>query len=69
MLPVLGAEADAFSIKDSISGVVTKFSTGMQEVATQGLDLIGKAAPFIIAVVGAGVVIGMGIKWVKKIKS
>lgn len=68
MLPVLGAEAEAFSIKDSVSGVVTKFTGGMQDVATQGLDLITKAAPFIIAIVGAGVVIRMGIKWLKSVK-
>ena len=70
MIPVLGAEnpENTFSIAESIGGVVTKFTSGMGEVAKQGIELISSAAPYIIAVVGAGIAIGMGIKWLKQIR-
>lgn len=70
MIPVLGAEnpENTFSIAESIGGVVTKFTSGMGEVAKQGIELISSAAPYIIGVVGAGIAIGMGIKWLKQIR-
>lgn len=65
---VLGAEGAAFSVSDSIKSVTTQFAAGMKDVADAGLGLLGDAAPFIIAVVGAGVVLSFGVKWIKKIR-
>lgn len=69
LLNVLGAEGETtFSIAESLSKVTTSFGTAMKDVAQSGLGLIGDALPFIVAVVGAGVLVGFGIKWVKKIR-
>lgn len=63
---VLGAESQ---LTTDLSGVVTTFTTGMGEVKTQALSLLNSAAPFIITIVAAAVVIKFGVSLIKHFKA
>ena len=63
---VLGA---AGTITTDLSEVVTTFTTGMGEVKTQGLSLLNSAAPYIITIVAAAVVIKFGVSLLKHFKA
>ncbi|MCI5500929.1 MAG: hypothetical protein MR409_03240 [Lachnospiraceae bacterium] len=68
MIPVsvLGAES---ALSTDIAGVVTTFTTGMSDVKDQALSLLNTAAPYIITIVAAVIVIKFGIGLLKHFKA
>lgn len=68
MIPVsvFGAET---TLTTDIAGVVTTFTTGMSDVKDQALSLLNTAAPYIITIVAAVIVIKFGIGLLKHFKA
>lgn len=53
----------------AMDGVITAVNSALSSAATSLTGVITTNAPVILAVVGAGVAIAFGIKFVKKLKS
>lgn len=51
-----------------MEGIMTTIKQQMAALGGNATEAITAALPYIIGVVGAGVIISIGIKWVKKIK-
>ena len=66
---VLGAVcALAEETTSPVDRVVSEAGSQMEGVFNGGLSMITTALPYILALVGAGVIIAIAVKWVKKIK-
>lgn len=53
--------------KTGMESVVTALESGLTSIGTSCTDMIGKILPVALPVVGAGLVIGIGIKAFKRI--
>lgn len=53
----------------AVDAVTTSFKTGMGELVGKVTGFIGDAAPYLIGVVAAGIVVAVGLKLLKKFKS
>jgi len=49
--------------------IITAFTSSFADLQASALDLLSKSVPYIVVIVGAGVVIALGIKVVKKFKA
>lgn len=56
-------------VKTGMDGVVTALETGLTTIGTSCTEMIAKALPIALPVVGAILVIGVGIKAFKKVAS
>lgn len=54
-------------VKTGMDGVVTALETGLTTIGTSCTEMIAKALPIALPVVGAILVIGVGIKAFKKV--
>lgn len=55
------------NIAGSMSGLITNLTTGISGFATSALGAIGQIVPVALPIFGAGVVIGIAIKTLKKL--
>lgn len=51
-----------------VDSIMTTIKEQMAALGGNATEVLTAALPYIIGVVGAGVIISIGIKWVKKIK-
>lgn len=52
-----------------LSGMVTNLTTGISGFATSALSAIGQIVPVALPIAGAGIIIGVAIKTMKKLST
>lgn len=64
----ISALAEGETTTSPVDRVVSEAGTQMGNVFNGALSMISTALPYILGLVGAGVIIAVAVKWIKKVR-
>ncbi|MCR5786958.1 MAG: hypothetical protein K6G28_04590 [Acholeplasmatales bacterium] len=65
-MPTVLAEGTSIIPAETFTNLTTAVSNGAQEIVSNGVTMISTVAPYALAIIGVGIVVGIAFKWIKR---